>query len=181
MLSSAQRVYKRQSALRRGRATLMPALLGTVLLALAVTPAPALTPEERLDDPALEARARDLSAELRCVVCQNQSIDDSNAPLAQDLRAIVRERLLAGDSNDETLDYVVERYGDYVLLRPPVQSNTMLLWGGPAAVMLIGVLVVALAFGRKRAVAEGPDPLTPEERQRIDILLNRDTDSTETR
>ncbi|NBC32921.1 MAG: cytochrome c-type biogenesis protein CcmH [Alphaproteobacteria bacterium] len=149
--------------------------LTTALLALSLSTAPALSPEERLDDPALEARARTLAAELRCLVCQNQSIDDSNAPLAQDLRAVVRERLLAGDSNDQTIAYITERYGDYVLMRPPVQTNTLLLWGGPAATLLLGGLIVAWALRRRTAAAgaDAPDPLTPEERRQVDALLGR--------
>jgi cytochrome c-type biogenesis protein CcmH len=105
--------------------------LGLVLL---IQPAWAVLPDERLADPALETRARSLGQELRCLVCQNQSIDDSNADLAHDLRLIVRERLVAGDSDAQVLDYLRQRYGDYVLLRPPVTPGTWLLWFGPAAV-----------------------------------------------
>lgn len=156
---------------RLKRIALHATLLAPALLALSLTAAAALSPEERLDDPALEARARALSAGLRCLVCQNQSIDDSNAPLAQDLRAVVRERLLAGDSNDEAIAFITERYGDYVLLRPPVQTNTLLLWGGPAATLALGAVVVAWALRRRAATADAPDPLTPEERRRVDALL----------
>ena len=99
-------------------------------------PAAAVEPDEVLADPALEARARAISRELRCVVCQSQSIDDSNAPLAKDMRIIVRERLVAGDSDKEVFAFLVERYGDYVLLRPPVQNNTLLLWATPAFLLL---------------------------------------------
>ena len=99
-------------------------------------PAAAVEPDEMLADPALEARARAISRELRCVVCQSQSIDDSNAPLAKDMRIIVRERLVAGDSDKEVFAFLVERYGDYVLLRPPVQNNTLLLWATPAFLLL---------------------------------------------
>ena len=103
-------------------------------------PARAVLPEEMLPDPALELRARDISQGLRCLVCQNQSIDDSNAPLAKDLRIIVRERLSAGDNNEQVVDYVVKRYGNYVLLKPPFQMDTALLW-------LLPFMLMALALG----------------------------------
>lgn len=109
----------------------------------------AVLPEEVLSDPMLEARARVISQDLRCLVCQNQSIDDSDAPLAKDLRVIVRERLTAGDSDRQVFDYVVERYGNYVLLKPPLQSDTFLLWASPF-IMLIISLGVAFAYLRKR-------------------------------
>lgn len=158
---------------RRGWTWLGASLLAPALLLLTLSAATALVPEERLDDPALEARARILSAELRCLVCQNQSIDDSNAPLARDLRSVVRERLLAGDSNDEAIAYITARYGDYVLLRPPVQTNTLALWAGPATVLVLGTLVVAWVLRRRSTAADAPDPLTPEERRRVDALLGR--------
>lgn len=105
--------------------------------ALAVTPqAGAVEPDEVLENPALEARARDISRQLRCVVCQSQSIDESSAPLAKDMRIIVRERLVAGDSDEEIYGYLVDRYGDYVLLNPPVQKNTILLWATPLIIFL---------------------------------------------
>src|SRR5438445_3247097 len=107
---------------------------------LLTTPRPALAvqPEELLTDPALEGRARTLSKELRCMVCQNQSIDDSDAPLARDLRVLVRERLQAGDSDRQVIDFLVARYGEFVLLRPRLSAHTALLWLGPAAIVLIG-------------------------------------------
>ncbi|OFX03858.1 MAG: cytochrome C biogenesis protein [Alphaproteobacteria bacterium RIFCSPHIGHO2_12_FULL_63_12] len=106
-------------------------------VAFAIAPrAVAVEPDEVLADPALEARARDISRQLRCVVCQSQSIDDSNAPLAKDMRLIVRERLVAGDSNEEVYAYLVERYGDYVLLNPPIQKNTIVLWAAPLVIFL---------------------------------------------
>jgi cytochrome c-type biogenesis protein CcmH len=117
----------------------------------------AVLPEEVLSDPALEARARVISQDLRCLVCQNQSIDDSNAPLAKDLRMIVRERLTAGDTDKQVFDYVVVRYGNYVLLKPPLQSNTFLLWAAPFIMLLIS-LGVAFAYLRKRpALEDEPD------------------------
>lgn len=152
-------------------------LAGLVLALLLIDPmaASSLSPEERLDDPELEARARALSAELRCVVCPNQSIDDSNAPLAQDLRQVVRERLIAGDTNAQALAYITTRYGDYVLLRPPMQPNTVLLWGGPALALVFGGVIVAWVLARRKPSTEPPDALTPEERRRIDALLGRGT------
>ena len=107
----------------------------TILLAIA-NPAYAVEPDEVLADPVLEARARTISRELRCVVCQSQSIDDSDAPLAKDMRLIVRERLKAGDSDKEVLEFLVDRYGDYVLLKPPVQKNTLLLWFAPILIFI---------------------------------------------
>jgi len=106
---------------------------------LSILPVHAVQPDEILDDPKLEERARDLSAGLRCLVCQNQSIDDSDAPLARDLRLLVRERLEAGDSNDEVLDYVVGRYGEFVLLKPPFGMHTIALWVAPLIVLLLGI------------------------------------------
>ena len=152
-------------------------LILTLLLIVAwAAPVAALEPDERLDEPALEARARALSAELRCVVCQNQSIDDSAAPLARDLRVLVRERLLAGDSDDQVLAFVTARYGDYVLLRPPVQPNTYALWFGPFAVLAIGVTILAVMAGRRRRGRIAPDPLTEDERRRVDALLDKGPD-----
>ena len=129
------------------------------LLLLLAGPAFAVLPSERLADPALEARARALSLELRCQVCQNQSIDDSNAPLAADLRRLVRERLVAGDSDAGVLDYVVRRYGDYVLLRPPMREDTALLWFGPLAILVLGgrgrLRLSAPAQARRRSSPHG--------------------------
>jgi cytochrome c-type biogenesis protein CcmH len=149
--------------------------LAAVLLTLAIGLAPALAvlPSERLADPALEARARALSQELRCLVCQNQSIDDSNADLAHDLRVLVRERLSAGDSDEQVLQYLTSRYGDYVLLKPPVKPATYLLWFGPPALLLLGGLALLLAHRRRRgALVYAPPPLSPAEQQRLQRLLN---------
>ena len=123
------------------------------LLAVPVGTAVAVQPNEVLKDAALEARARTLSKDIRCLVCQNQSIDDSNADLARDLRVLVRERLTQGDSDDQVLDYLVKRYGDYVLLKPPVKSSTYVLWFGPLVILILGI--VGLFFflrGRRPAV-----------------------------
>jgi cytochrome c-type biogenesis protein CcmH len=158
----------------------MRALLLAILLALATpvlsVPAFAVQPDEVLPDPAMEARARELSKELRCLVCQNQSIDDSNAPLARDLRVLVRQRLTAGDDNEGVLDYITARYGDYVLLRPPFKASTYVLWIGPFVVLLLGGIGAALFLRRRRRdIAAGDTaPLTPEERRRLDRLLSED-------
>jgi cytochrome c-type biogenesis protein CcmH len=127
---------------------LMPMLIATHSLAV--------LPEEVLPDPALEARARVISQDLRCLVCQNQSIDDSNAPLAKDLRVIVRERLTAGDSNEQVFGYVVSRYGNYVLLKPPLQADTLLLWISPF-IMLVIALSVAFIYLRRRPEIESSE------------------------
>ncbi len=136
------------------------------LLLLLSGPALAVLPDEMLADPALEARARNLSKELRCVVCQNQSIDDSDAPLARDLRIVVREQLRMGRTDAQTLDYVSARYGDFVLLKPPFKPATWALWAGPF--LLLGAGAAGLAFWRRRPAAgagapAGDAPLTPAE------------------
>jgi len=145
-----------------------------LLLALLFTPlhAFAVNPDEVLADPALEQRARALSAELRCMVCQNQSIDDSNAELARDLRVVVRERLVGGDSDEQVLDYVVSRYGEFVLLKPRLSIRTIGLWGAPAALAIIG-LIVAVVYTRRRAV-QPVAKLSPEEEARLGKLLDRE-------
>jgi cytochrome c-type biogenesis protein CcmH len=133
----------------------------------------AVEPGERLDDPALEGRARGISQGLRCLVCQNQSIDDSSAPLAADLRVLVRQRLQAGDSDAAVRDFVVARYGDFVLLKPPFKPATYALWLGPAAALALAAGGVALAWRRRRAKAEsaGEAPLSEAERRRASALL----------
>lgn len=148
------------------------ALLALVLLS---GPAFAVQPDEILADPGLESRARALSRDLRCLVCQNQSIDDSNAPLARDLRVIVRERLSAGDSDRQALDYVTARYGDYVLLRTPFKASTYLLWLGPLALLILGIVGVAVFFAKRRRTDQHSAPLlTAEENQRLERLLEAD-------
>lgn len=141
------------------------------LLMLLAGPALAVLPSERLADPALEARARALSLELRCQVCQNQSIDDSNAPLAADLRRLVRERLVAGDNDAGVLDYVVRRYGDYVLLRPPMREDTAVLWFGPLAILLLGAAGAFVYLRRRKPAAEAP--LSAEEEARLKTIVER--------
>ena len=145
-----------------------------------VRPAYAVEPGEILKDAGLERRARVISAELRCLVCQNQSIDDSNAPLAHDLRILVRERLVAGDSNDQVFDYVVARYGTYVLLKPPLNVNTLLLWLAPLLILLGASFVLYRGYqSRSRGysdVVAGGDALSDEERAQLDELLGAQSD-----
>jgi len=141
-----------------------------IALALVIAaPAAAVLPDEMLPDPAQESRARALSKDLRCVVCQNQSIDDSDAPLARDLRLLVREQIAAGKSDAQVRDYVVERYGNFVLLKPPVEGDTLLLWVGPFAVLLLGAAGLIL-WQRRRPAASGDAPLTAAERAELDRL-----------
>ena len=151
----------------------MRAVLFALFLALTTGPALAIVAGESLDDPVFEARARDIGKGLRCLVCQNQSIDDSNAGLAKDLRRLVRERLVAGDSDQAVEDYIVERYGDYVLLKPPFKPITYALWLGPGLMLLIagwGVVVFLRRQSRRSPVAEAP--LDDDERRRLDSLLD---------
>lgn len=152
----------------------------TMLAAVAVaggpggTPALAVEPGEMLGDPVLEARARALSKEFRCVVCQNQSIDDSNADIAHDMRLLVRERLQAGDTDAQVVDYMVARYGDYVLLKPPFQTNTLALWIGPPLMALVIAALALLFFRtyqRERADRGGPEPLSQADREQLDALV----------
>lgn len=155
----------------------MRRLLTSVALIVCMTwPAFAVQPDEVLDDPVLEERARDLSSEIRCLVCQNESIDESNAQLARDLRILVRERLVAGDSDQQVLDFLVARYGDYVLLRPPVKGTTALLWFGPVIVLLLagGIILVRTRSSRSRSLT-APVALTEEEKARVEALLKTDS------
>ena len=124
-----------------------------------------------MKDPVLEARARHLSQELRCMVCQNQSIDDSDAPLAHDLRVLVRDRLAKGDSDRQVLNFLVARYGDFVLLKPPLQLDTLLLWGLPPAALVAGAIALMIAARRRRAVADVP-ALSEAEQKRIANLID---------
>jgi cytochrome c-type biogenesis protein CcmH len=143
-----------------------------IVMMLSAAPAPAVEPDELLADPKLESRARAISAELRCLVCQNQSIDDSNAPLARDLRILVRERLKVGDSDQQVIQYVVDRYGKFVLLKPPFDAQTLLLWLTPLLVLAGAGLVILR--GVQRSGPERPAagvPLTPAEEGRLRALL----------
>jgi cytochrome c-type biogenesis protein CcmH len=146
------------------------ALALALLFAALIQPAFAVNPDEVLADPVLETRARAISAELRCMVCQNQSIDDSNAELAKDLRLLVRDRIKAGDSDRQVMDYIVSRYGEFVLLKPPVGINTVLLWGMPIFLLLAGGAVIARQVSRRRQAAAAT-PLTGEEQKALDEIL----------
>jgi cytochrome c-type biogenesis protein CcmH len=148
-------------------------LLMALAFLLAAFPAFAVNPDEVLSDPALEARARALSAQLRCMVCQNQSIDDSNAELARDLRLLVRERLTDGDSDEAVIDYVVSRYGEFVLLNPRLRGETLLLWGAPIVLFLAGAAAMVL-FVRKRGGKPTGTPLSDAEKAELDRALRRD-------
>ena len=150
----------------------MKRVLALLLVALIALPALAVDPNEMLKDPALEARAREIGQALRCVVCQNQSIDDLAAEVARDMRRAVRERLSAGDSDDQVFDFMVARYGDYVLLKPPFKLGTLLLWLGAPLVLLIAATAIMLTALRRRATAPLP-PLSDEERERLKSLLSR--------
>ena len=147
------------------------AVLAALLLVL-TSSAVAVQPGEVLADPALETRAREIGKELRCLVCQNQSIDDSDADLARDLRVLVRERLGAGDSDRQVVDYVVSRYGDFVLLRPPLKASTYALWfGTPLALLLAVVAIVAYYRNRQRRVGEVAAPLSAADEERLARVL----------
>lgn len=142
--------------------------------ALLLAPAHAVEPNERLPDPALESRARTLSGELRCLVCQNESIDESGADLAHDIRVLVRQRLTAGDTDTQALQNIVNRYGAFVLLRPPVQPATYVLWFAPPALVLLGLASTLFWLRRRQALPADAAPLSPDERHRIDRLLRED-------
>jgi cytochrome c-type biogenesis protein CcmH len=143
-----------------------------------MSPAYAVNPDEILEDPALEARARVVGKELRCLVCQNQSIDDSDADLARDLRVLVRERITQGDSNEEVIDYVVSRYGDFVLLNPPFKLKTYALWFGPWVILVFGVVVIWLFYRRRHtAFSEGnatANSLNEKEATRLKKIMEED-------
>jgi cytochrome c-type biogenesis protein CcmH len=142
-----------------------------LLLVLCAGPVLAVDPLERLKDPALEARAREISAGLRCLVCQNQSIDDSDASLAKDLRLLVRQQLQKGESNEQVIDYVVARYGEFVLLKPRLHLNTILLWFAPIVLVIGGILLASRVM--RRPQPEGPArPLTPEEQAELQSVLS---------
>lgn len=145
--------------------------LAVLLFALSGTAAFAVQPDEILKDPALEARARTLSHELRCMVCQNQSIDDSDAPLARDLRILVRERLSAGDSDGQVIDFLVARYGEFVLLKPRFAWHTLFLWLSPFVLVVIGAIGFVRAGRRRTSTAED---LSADEEARVAALIKRD-------
>ena len=157
----------------KSRHSLSALVLSLAIAVLAALPAQAVQPDEVLQDLALEARARAISEGLRCLVCQNQSIDDSDAPLAKDLRLLVRERLKAGDSDQEIVDFIVARYGEFVLLKPRFESQTLLLWFATPAVFLAALLLIALAYRRRKASAESVAPLSVNEKRRLKRLLDQ--------
>ena len=147
------------------------ALIGLLFALLAPSAAYAVHPDEMLKDPVLEARARHLSEELRCMVCQNQSIDDSDAPLAHDLRVLVRQRLEAGDSDSQVLNYLVARYGEFVLLKPRFELHTLLLWGLPPAALVVGMIALFVMARRRKAVTLQAEALTAAEQRRLATLV----------
>jgi cytochrome c-type biogenesis protein CcmH len=144
---------------------------GLIMLLCLVSLAHAVEPDEKLADPALEARARALTAELRCVVCQNQSVDDSDAPLAKDIRVLVRERIMAGDSDEDVLAYIVARYGRFVLLKPPLSGDTALLWFGPGILLVLGLALAFLYVRRLNRAPAAPLPLSPAEEDAVKKIM----------
>jgi len=148
----------------------MRALLALVMLALLALPAIAVNPDEVLPDPALEARARVISAGLRCLVCQNESIDDSDADLAHQIRVLVRDRLTAGDTDAQVVQYLVDRYGEFILLRPVLAPHTLILWTAAPTVLVIGGIVLFVVARRRRRATVGEAALTPEEQKALDEL-----------
>lgn len=144
-----------------------------LILCFLAGPIWAVQPDEVLDDPVLEDRARELSQELRCLVCRNESIDESNADLARDLRLLVRERLVAGDSNEEAIDFIVDRYGEYVLLKPTTTGANWLLWGaGPAMLLLAAGIGLIYLRGRSKTALRQEDELSSQEQERLRQILD---------
>ena len=152
----------------------MWSLLAILAMVSLSSVAHAVEPDEVLKDPAQEARAREITRELKCVVCQNQSVDDSDAPLAKDIRVLVRERIVAGETDDAVREYIVQRYGQRVLLRPPLAIDTALIWIGPFALFVIALGTALLFLRRGRGDALQSQPLTPEEQSRLDARLQED-------
>jgi cytochrome c-type biogenesis protein CcmH len=152
--------------------TLLAAIL-TCLLTFAFLPAGAVEPDEIMADQKLEARARALSAQLRCMVCQNESIDESGADLARDLRLLVRERLKAGDTDEQIRLFLVQRYSDFILLKPPVKPETWLLWSAPFLILLMGGIFILVAR-RQHPGQATPDSLTAAEEEKLDAMLGED-------
>jgi cytochrome c-type biogenesis protein CcmH len=153
-------------------------VLAFLLGLVAAGPVSAVQPGEILPDAAMEQRARAISSELRCLVCQNQSIDDSDAPLAKDLRVLVRERLVAGDSDRAVRDFVVARYGNFVLLRPPLNAHTLLLWGAPFAILLCALVFLWRRARGRTVEASASKPLSSEEQARLAALVGPDDRSS---
>ena len=158
----------------------VPILAILLLMALPVVGVDAVQPNEVLSDPELEARARTLSKDIRCLVCQNQSIDDSNAGLARDLRVLVRQRLTKGDSDEQIFDFLVNRYGDFVLLKPPVKSSTYALWYGPIVIFIFGVIgLIVFLRGRRPLAASQTAALSVDEERRISALFDKNNQKSE--
>ena len=158
------------------------ALLLVISASLPLQPAYAVNPDEVLDDPVLEARARDISTGLRCLVCQNQSIDDSDAPLARDLRILVRERLVAGDSDAQAKQFLVSRYGEFVLLKPTFSLKNLILWGFGPLVLILGLLVIQRLYRKNKSVAAkaeatGMATLSDEEQARLKKILSDESEA----
>jgi cytochrome c-type biogenesis protein CcmH len=149
------------------------AAIALLLTAIGTSSSLAVQPDEMLKDPALEARARELSRELRCMVCQNQSIDESDAPLARDLRLLVRERLTKGDTNKQVLDFLVVRYGEFVLLKPPLDGKTIVLWALPPIALLAGAIGLYFAGRRRRAGQAEPATLSNDEQLKLSTLVDK--------
>jgi cytochrome c-type biogenesis protein CcmH len=169
----------RQGIMQAIRMRLSALMFAVMAIASSIGIAHAVTPQEILPDKALEHRAREISAELRCLVCQNQSIDDSDAPLAHDLRVLVRERLKAGDTNEQVFDFVVARYGDFVLLKPPFSMQTLLLWCMPLLALGAAVLILRNMFGSPQQApntngSSTSAALSPEEQSALDALLKQE-------
>jgi cytochrome c-type biogenesis protein CcmH len=160
------------TARRSNLGSLVLGALVAVTINLVTLPVKAVQPDEVLQDPALEARARHISEGLRCLVCQNQSIDDSEAPLAKDLRVLVRERLTAGDTDQQIEDFVVARYGEFVLLKPRFTAHTLLLWFATPAMFLLALLIVVLAYRRRATAASPPAALSETEERKLKSLLD---------
>jgi len=153
-------------------------LIALVMLSVSVG---AVEPDEILKDAALEARARIISKDVRCVVCQNQSIDDSDSGIARKMRILVRDRITKGDTNQQVLDYLVSRYGDFVLLKPPVKAKTAALWFGPAIMLLLGLVGIIFYYRRRAketAETTGAAPLSADEKSRLDALMKEEGSET---
>jgi cytochrome c-type biogenesis protein CcmH len=146
-------------------------LLLLAILFVSIHQVLAVEPSEQLKDPTLEARARAISSGLRCLVCQNETIDESNASLAHDIRILLRERLAAGDTDAQAVKAIVDRYGEFVLLNPPVRPATYVLWFGPAGILLIGLVGGAFWLRRRRGASEAASPLSEDEQRRLDAIL----------
>ncbi len=168
---------RRQKRMPFGLAIIAVLAVAFVVFAQTIQPAHAVQPDEILSDAGLEGRARNLSHGLRCLVCQNQSIDDSDAPLARDLRLLVRERLTAGDTDTQVLEFLVSRYGDFVLLKPPMKGSTLVLWLLPAALLAGGFWLAARAIRTRQSAATSP-ALTPEEEAALSDVLAENMQQT---